>query len=316
MTKNRDIILARLRKARGQYLTSSILSSELGISRAAVWKQVCALRQAGYQISAQPNRGYRLEEEPDLLDEGQLANRGIIYYQAVDSTNLTARHHAESGAPHNSIITAEEQLQGRGRLGRSWYSPKRGGLWFSMILRPRMLTPQQVAPVTLVTAAVLADYFNKHHHLPLKVKWPNDLLIRNKKTGGILTELKGELERIDYLIIGIGLNISQQSGSFPQELDTTATSIFIESGRRLDRTALLLALRDKLAKAYEVFFSEGFDPFLSLWKKYNTTLGNLVTVSWQGGKQKGKAIDITKKGALILQNDKGENETINYGELI
>ncbi len=316
MSKNKDLILSRLRDKEGQYLSGALLCSEIGISRAAIWKHVRSLRQNGYQISALPNRGYRLDREPDLLNIEKFKQRSIYYYQAVDSTNLTARLLAEEGAPNYSIVVAEEQKNGRGRLGRSWFSPKANGLWFSILLRPRMLIPTQAAPVTLVAAAVLANQINNQYGLPMKVKWPNDLLIRGKKAGGILTELKGELDQIEYLIIGIGLNINQQEQDFPKGLRKVATSLHIESGKLFNRTDLLLSFRDNLVKAFNLFLNEGFVPFYMPWKKYNITLGQRVTLSWQGGLLQGKALHLTKEGALQIQDNRGEIHTINYGELI
>ncbi len=316
MSKSKDIILTRLRENRGRFLSGNILSSELGISRAAIWKHIRELRLNGYQVSAISSQGYRLEREPDLLNTDKLEGSSIYYYQSVESTNMTARLIAEEGAPNYSIVVAEEQKSGRGRLGRDWFSPRANGLWFSMLLRPQMLTPARAAPVTLVAAAVLANQINDQFNLPMKVKWPNDLLIRGRKAGGILTELKGELDRIDYLIVGIGMNINQQELDFPKGLRKIATSLHIESGDLFNRTDLLLSIRNKLARAFNLFFTEGFVPFYMPWKKHNVTLGQKVTLSWQGGLLQGKALQLTKDGALQIQDNRGTIHTVNYGELI
>ncbi len=316
MSENKELILSRLRDKRGQYLSGALLSDEIGVSRAAVWKQVCALRQNGYQISAMPNKGYRLVREPDLLNIEKFDGKSIHYYETVDSTNLTLRMLAEEGAPNYTIVTAEEQTLGRGRLGRSWFSPRAKGLWFSILLRPRNLTPARVAPITLVAAATLANQINNQYDVAIKLKWPNDLLLKGKKAGGILTELKGELDQVEYLIIGIGLNINQQEEDFPKGLRKVATSLHIESGRFLNRTDLLLMVRDNLARAFNLFLSEGFMPFYMPWKKHNVTLGQRVTLSWKGGLLQGKALHLTKEGALQIQDNRGVIHTVNYGELI
>ncbi len=316
MGKSREAILARLRENQEQYLPGDLLSSGLGISRAAVWKQIRELRKDGYRINAVPNRGYRLEKEPDFLEAKKLEDSSIYYYHSVDSTNRVARRLADDGAPNYSTVVAEEQLEGRGRLGRSWFSPAASGIWLSIILRPQMLIPSQAAPVTLVTAAILANLINNHYNLPLKVKWPNDLLLKDKKVGGILTELKGELDKIEYLIVGIGLNINQQQQDFPKGLRKVATSLHIESGEYFNRTDIIVAIRDNLVRAFNIFFNEGFPPFYMTWKKYNVTLGQKVTLSWKGGLLQGKAILLTREGALQIQDNRGEIYTVNYGELI
>ncbi len=260
--------------------------------------------------------GNKLDDKPDLLDLKKFENKNIYYYETVDSTNLIARRLAGEGAPNFSTVVAEEQQEGRGRLGRSWFSPRGTGLWFSIILRPDISSQADAAPVTLVTAAVLADYLRDHLDLPVLVKWPNDLLVGKKKTGGILTEIKGELNRVSYLVVGVGLNINQQENDFPAELCPRATSLSIEKGKLFNRTELFLSIKNELEKAYRLFFAEGFSPFYQLWKKYNSTLGQNITVSRPGGILRGKALDLTEDGALLLQDERGDIRIINYGEII
>ncbi|MFU8795638.1 MAG: biotin--[acetyl-CoA-carboxylase] ligase [Dethiobacteria bacterium] len=243
------------------------------------------------------------------------AGKNIYYYPTVDSTNQAMHRLAKEGVPTYSIALAEEQLEGRGRLGRSWFSPPGSGLWFSMLIRPMMLTPAGASPLTLVTAAVMAAHLNDHYNLPVKVKWPNDLLIDGKKAGGILTELKGDPDRVEYLIVGIGLNVNQQLNDFPAELDRQSTSLYIASGLKINRLDLFLSLRDELLNAYPLFLKEGFTPFRDLWKENNTTLGQEVTLNWDGGKLEGKALDLTETGALLISDKDGQIHIINYGEI-
>jgi len=312
MKKN---ILEFLQNKQDGYISGSYISRELGISRAAVWKQIRELRRKGYQISARSNCGYRLEEEPDKLDSDLLEKHGIKYIPSVDSTNLVARHLAEEGHPSYTTIIAEEQLRGRGRRGRDWYSPSYSGLWFSVILRPEMINPAAAAPVTLVTAASLASSLNKNQDLPVKIKWPNDLLIKSKKFGGILSEIKGEPDRIEYLVLGIGLNINQQEENFPADIKTRATSLLLESGKVFDRTSLFLTLWKDLCRAYEVFLEEGFAPFRDQLLTYNSFLGQEVKVTWAGGSLEGVACDLDRDGSLLIMDNKGELQKIYYGEI-
>ncbi len=315
VSKTRELILQELINSPDQYVSGAIISSRLGISRAAVSKQIKELRTRGYQIDALPNRGYLLKANPLPLDEKALARHGIIYKAAVDSTNHEARLLAEKGAPAFSTIVADQQLKGRGRLGRNWHSPPGSGLWFTMLLRPHDLNPAAVAPITLVTAAVVANLLHSLLNIPVQVKWPNDLLIRGKKTGGILTELKGEPDAIDYLVIGMGINVNQGADSFPQDLAGMATSLSLESGKQYNRTLLLIEIREVLLAAYQKFFREGFAPFRGLWLEHNTTLGKIVKVSWPGGEICGTACGLSKNGALLVKDSSGFTHTVNYGEI-
>jgi len=308
-------ILEYLQNNRNRYISGSSISKELGISRAAVWKQVCSLRRAGYRINARQNCGYRLEEEPDRLNKSHLEERGIKFFQEVDSTNLIARRLAEEGCPSYTTVIAEEQLKGRGRLGRSWFSPAHSGLWFSIVLRPEKISPAAAAPVTLVTAATLANSLHSGHGLPVKIKWPNDLLIKGNKFGGILSEIKGEPDRIEYLVIGVGLNVNQHAAEFPAELKQRSTSLLAASNQVYDRTALFLLLWEDLCRAYALFMKEGFAPFRDRLLAYHSFLGQEVKVTWAGGSLEGLASDLDNDGSLLLMDKKGAMHRIYYGEL-
>ncbi len=255
-------------------------------------------------------------DNSDRLNGDLIKKNNIYYFPAVDSTNLTARRLAEEGAPSFATIIAEEQSKGRGRLGRNWFSPPCGGLWFSLILRPSRLKPDQAPPVTLATAAVLAEHFSKIYALPVKVKWPNDLLINSKKFGGILTELKSYGSHLEYLIVGIGLNINQQKSDFPPEIGRQATSPAIENGRKFNRTTMFLSLREELVNAYRLFFERGYRPFHHLWLKHNFTLGQTLTVKRGNDSISGLAVDLTPEGALVIKDGRGQTHTINCGEIM
>jgi BirA family transcriptional regulator, biotin operon repressor / biotin---[acetyl-CoA-carboxylase] ligase len=316
LNKNRNAVLNLLQSNLNRYLSGTTIGVTLGISRSAVWKQINNLKKDGYRISARPHVGYRLDSKPDRLDETKLAGKKIIYRKVVDSTNLAVRQLAANSAPAWTTLVAEEQLAGRGRLGRSWFSPLGSGLWFSIILRPQSMSPAAANPLTLVTAAVIADYLKTAFNLEIQIKWPNDLLLNHKKMGGILTEIRGELDLIDYLVIGIGLNVNQKSADFPSELANQATSLMIESGTSFNRTELLLGAHQRLIRAYRNFETEGFGAFRHTWEKYNVTLGQTVTVSWAGGSITGVARELTPEGCLLVEKENGEIYTIGYGELV
>jgi BirA family biotin operon repressor/biotin-[acetyl-CoA-carboxylase] ligase len=316
MNITRDSILDAMLRQKGEYVSGAGLGSLFGISRAAVWKHISLLRRDGYEITARPRYGYRLDSLPARLDYKRFDRKMIRYYNTVDSTNLTIHHLAAEGAPAFTTAIAEEQRQGRGRRGRNWFSPPESGLWFSFLLRPQSLRPEDASAITLVTAAVLADSLNNRFKLPVKVKWPNDLLLDGKKICGILAELRGDLQQIEYLVIGIGLNVNQNLADFPLELQQLATSLSIESGSNINRTELFLELRSDLDSAYRLFLEDGFTPFHKLWKRYNTTLGQAVTINSAGGAIIGQALDLTSQGALQVLDKSGAIHIVNYGEII
>ncbi len=309
-------VLTILYENRDRYISGEKLSKNLGVSRTAIWKQVKELRENGYRISSRPNRGYRMDGEPDQLDQDILKQYNIHYLSSVNSTNREMRRMAENGAPQFHTLVAEEQTEGRGRLGRKWISPPGKGLWFSILLLPHNLSPAEATPVTLVTAVALARCLVKSFALPVQVKWPNDLLINGKKTAGILTELKGEPEHIEYLITGIGINVNQDRDSFPAEISNQATSLAIEYSKDINRTLLLVELQNSLVEAYRQFLSEGFKPFRSEWKKISSTLGSQVTVSRSEGLIRGKAIDLDDDGTLLIKDSNNILHSVRYGEIL
>ncbi|MFO7951964.1 MAG: biotin--[acetyl-CoA-carboxylase] ligase [Bacillota bacterium] len=315
MNRNCTYILEVLLQNNNRFLSGAYLSSQLGISRAAVWKHIRTLRQNGYEITAKPNCGYILKGQPDLLQKDLFTDQNIFYYETIDSTNLKCRFLAEDNAAEYSTVIAEKQLQGRGRLGRNWFSPSYSGLWFSMLLRPQKISPEDISAVTLVTSATIAEILNHLYNLPVKVKWPNDLMIGDKKTGGILTEIKAEPDWIEYLVVGVGININQRKTDFPKELAHQATSLAIEGNRDLDRTNLFLELRQELIKAYQTFLNNGFASFRELWRKHNLTLGKKVTVTRHRESFRGYARDLDEKGALLIQDNQNKLHSINYGEI-
>lgn len=242
--------------------------------------------------------------------------KNIYSYRSLDSTNLTARRLAEEGAPSYSIVIADEQKAGRGRQGRSWFSPPGLGLWFSIILRSEDLSPYEIAPITLVTAAVLASYFRKAHKIDTMVKWPNDLLVKGAKIGGILTESRMIKEGSGYLVVvGIGLNINQGQDDFPPQLKDLSTSLFRITGKIYNRKDLFLSIRKELFKAYRLFFVEGFTPFQELWEKQSSTLGRTVKITWPGGTLKGEALGLKHDGALLIKDSENIIHQLHHGEI-
>ena len=316
MKRATNRILDALRGSRDSYLSGDYLGRITGTSRAAVWKQIRSLREKGYSIEGVPRLGYRLLSEPDLLDHDAVKNEGFYSYSTLDSTNREARRQAGNINSFFSVFVSEEQTRGRGRLERSWASYPGRGLWFSLLLKPGRLNPATAAPVTLTAASVIASHFNRELHIPVKIKWPNDLLLKGKKMGGILTEMISDPDGVKELIIGIGLNINHEENDFPEEIRPGATSAFTFRGERLDRTKLLLSLCKELEPALCIFCHEGFEPFYQTWIEFNCTLGQKVTVNRGGEVIHGLAVSLDHEGNLVLEESSGKLRHINYGEIL
>ena len=233
---SRESVLSLLRESGREYLSGEAMSRRLGISRAAVWKAIEALRQEGYEISSAPNRGYRLEAAPDRLREGELAGplagclvgRRLLCLDTVDSTNTECKRQAMAGAEEGLVVIADEQTGGRGRLGRSFQSPKGCGLYLSALLRPR-LEPAQVTDFTAWVAVAVCDGIEAACGVRPQIKWTNDIILGGKKLVGILTELglESESNALEYLVPGIGINANHRPEDFTPEIKSDRSHVVL-----------------------------------------------------------------------------------------
>lgn len=248
MSKRKQTVIEILRNSAG-FVSGEAISATLGISRNAVHKHVKSLRRRGYDIVGVSRRGYRLEQEPSRLSMRHIANlsggsvfsRSFRYYDEIESTNVEAKSLANSGAPEGTVVIAEAQSAGRGRLGRRWTSPAGKGLLFSAVLRPDM--PMSDAHMlTLVAATATAEAIESQVSTSVKIKWPNDLFICDLKIGGILMEVAGEQDEVEWVILGIGLNVNTEYAELPVPLRRIATSLKVATGETVDRSDLLAAL--------------------------------------------------------------------------
>ncbi|AKX95525.1 biotin--[acetyl-CoA-carboxylase] ligase [Neomoorella thermoacetica] len=315
-------VLEFLRRHRGEYISGEDLSRDLAISRTAVWKHIQSLRQEGYRIDAQTRRGYCLLATPDCFYPEEVTagletawlGRTLYYYDEVGSTNQVAKELADDGAPEGTVIVAECQTGGRGRRGRSWISPARKGIWFSVILRPRV-APAQAPQLTLLAAVAVVAAVRERTGLPLGIKWPNDLLAGGRKVCGILTEIKAEIDAVEYIVLGIGLNANLEAGDFSPEVSPQATSLYLELGRPVERLPLFQRILSCLEKWYERWQDEGFAPVREAWKEASITLGQEVRVnSWREVFQ-GVALDIDDEGSLLVRDAGGRIRRFNSGEV-
>jgi len=318
----KEEVLKILKKGRPGFVSGEEICQKLNVTRAAVWKHIQSLREDGYLIEARPRAGYILRSVPDRLYPWEIADgldtavlgREIYYYPSLTSTNDVAKDLARSGSGEGTLIVAEEQTGGKGRLGRFWHSPPRLGLLFSLILRPAV-EPRVVAQVTMVAAVALACAIKETSGLTCGIKWPNDLLAGGRKLGGILTELSAEVDRVSFLVLGAGINVNQSEGDFPPSISATATSLKIETGRRVDRVELLKASLREMERWYNTWLTGGFAPVLARWKELCVSLNRPVAVHSPLGVTQGWAEDVDEDGALVLRTAGGEIKKFVSGEV-
>lgn len=313
----RTKILELLRNRLGEYVSGESISQNLAVSRTAVWKHIQVLRQDGYVIESHPKLGYCLKTIPDLLLPDELiANlqtrtigKNIQYFTQVDSTNNMAKKIALEGCPHGTIVIAEEQTLGKGRISRGWYSPRRQGIWFSLVLRPPV-NPQHAPKFTLLAAVAICRAIHNATGIKCGIKWPNDILYAGKKVVGILTEMSAEFDLINYVVIGMGIDVNISTEEFPPELKDIATSLKIIAAKKIDRIKLLTEIINQLELFYDMSLKQGFTKILDLWRQMSCTLGQEVDVIGVEEKFKGKAIDIDDEGALLVQTGAGLQRVI------
>lgn len=304
-----------------EYVSGEKLSNLLQCSRTAIWKHINRLKERGYEFEAVPRRGYRLTFSPDRIDPQRLQKlletkqfgRRFHLYPSVYTTMQTAREHRAEG--EGTVVLAEVQTRGKGRLGRDWHSPAGKGLWFSMVLSP-LIPLQQMPQLTLLTSVSLCRAIRRVCGVDVKIKWPNDLLLDGKKVCGILMESTGEDERLQFCIAGVGINVNMDLHDFPTQLQPLATSLKLFTGERVDRTELLATFLNEWEQQYELYLEHGFAPIRTLWEALTDMLGTdvrLVTPS--GDVLSGKAIRLEDSGALLIEQADGTRKKVYSAEI-
>ncbi|MCL0065695.1 biotin--[acetyl-CoA-carboxylase] ligase [Dehalococcoidia bacterium] len=314
----KETILHTLRQ--GGPVSGEELGQAMGISRTAVWKHITALRNDGYRIESSPGKGYWLVIAPDsLLPEEiksglntSLLGRQIAYHRELTSTQDAARALAAQGANEGTIVIAETQAAGRGRIGRAWASPP-GGIYLSIILRPA-IEPSEALRFPLIAGVAAAQAIERLTGLKPQLKWPNDIIVGGRKAGGILTEMSAEMDRINHIIIGIGINVNTES--FPDEIRGIATSLKTECGKEVSRVQLVQNILAQLESLYQVFQVSGFETIRERWKARSCTIGSRVSVRGEREQVEGEAIDIDEDGALILRKANGALERVLAGDVL
>jgi BirA family biotin operon repressor/biotin-[acetyl-CoA-carboxylase] ligase len=316
----KDKILKLLRSSKTGFLSGEALASKLGISRTMVWKHIKALEREGFGIDAVPSLGYRITSVPDILRRSdieqklktKIIGKDIHLLSEVASTNTLAMEMASKGAPEGTVVIAETQTGGKGRLGRKWISP-RGNLYLSVILRPDI--PTHKAPlITLMGAVALASVIRTQCKVQATIKWPNDILISGKKVAGLLTEMSAEPDRIKHIALGIGVDVNMALDELPSDIRALTTTLACEAGEKIDRTSLLRQLFIDLDHWYQIFLKSHASVLME-WEKLNMTVGNRVAVGGLGETLEGLAQGIDSEGRLIIRLDDGAIRTVAAGDV-
>ena len=293
---------------KGSYVSGEEISKEIGISRAAIWKHIKKLRELGYEIESKTNEGYKLIKSPEkqiefelerLLDT-KIIGKKILFFEEVDSTNNKAKQIALE-EKEGTVVISEMQTSGRGRRGREWYSPK-GGIYVTFILKPNV-SPEKASQLTLVSSLALVETLNAiNNNLNAKIKWPNDVLVSGKKISGILTELSSDMEKINYIVVGVGINLNTEKEILPEN----GTSLKIEMKEEVSIKLFLKSFLEHYDLIYQEYLNSGIDQIIERWKNNSDTLGKKVKIIGINETFEGLAKDIDENGALILETKEKE----------
>ncbi|MEJ6952499.1 biotin--[acetyl-CoA-carboxylase] ligase [Natronospora cellulosivora (SeqCode)] len=333
-------LLKLLKENKNDFISGEEMSSYLEVSRTTIWKHIKKLREQGFMIESITNKGYSLQGEPDSiipeeiildLNTGEIG-REILTFDKLDSTNNSAKELAREGNYQSgTVVLAEEQLKGKGRLGRSWYSPPGTGLFFSIILKPKNLAPLKAPFLTIVACLAVVEairdtYKNigdisqeKENQLNevclegLEIKWPNDILLNKKKISGILSEMSADMDIINYAVVGIGVNVNQEN--FPEEIKTIASSLKIEKQKKVDRKELFKLILEYFEQYYSLLVNEQEKILLEKWKEYLNILNENVLIINNEEKIRGRVINISERGELILEAENGKTHSFWAGDV-
>ena len=319
-----ELLRRILEESEGKFVSGQEIGGRLGTSRTAVWKQVQGLRRRGFCIEGARGAGYRLLGRPDLIEEPELFAclsrrdfwKAFFFFPVTDSTNTRALELAEKGAGHGTVVCADAQTVGRGRLGRTWESPPGVNLYLSLLLRPPL--DARVAPqLTLVTAVSLAKAVEDVSGLRPMLKWPNDLYIDDRKAAGILAEMSTDQDRLRHVVIGLGLNVNAETSHFPGGLGETATSLKIASGKAFRRVEVLARFLDSFAECYGTFLSRGFKALLPSFRRRDLLAGNRVLLRCSEEEIRGIVTGVDESGLLLFRREGGSRaERVPSGEIL
>lgn len=313
--------ILRLLKENDTYISGQQLCEQFQVSRTAIWKVIDQLKKEGYQIEAVRNKGYRLIESPDVMSKAEIdslvdtkwAGKNVIYYDETDSTNNRAKEAGNNKEPHGTLFVADMQMAGKGRRGRVWKSPSGSSIYMTILLYPD-IPPVKAPQLTLIMAIAVAEGIREVTGLETKIKWPNDIVVNGKKICGILTEMSTEIDYINHVVIGIGINVNMES--FPEDIAKTATSLRIEAGKEFRRFELIAAIMEHFEKAYEAVCEAGsLEPIMEDYNCLLVNCGRQVRVLEPEHEYDALALGIDKTGELQVECEDGSRKSVFAGEV-
>lgn len=298
----KEQILHELNKK--EFVSGEKLAKNLNVSRTAIWKQIKSLKQLGYEIETLKNKGYRLISSPDKPIQSEIKQNlktkiigtRIEYKKSVFSTNLIAKDYATKKISEGTVVVAEKQTKGRGRKQRHWYSPE-GGLWFSVVLYPN-LPPGDGILVTMAASVSVADAIQKSTGLIAEIKWPNDVLINGKKVCGILTEFDAEMDRINYVVVGVGINVNND---ISKDISKIAVSLKQLTSSKVSRVNLLKSILTKFDEMYNYILSGNFKYVRDSWSTFANIIGKKIKVTGERNDIEGYVTDVDEHGCIIVE---------------
>ncbi len=315
----KDRVLAVLEENKGKSISGSEIARNVGMTRSAVWKAVKQLREDGYSICAVTNKGYCLSEENDFLSEQTIVpglrtksiGRKIDVFKTIDSTNSFAKSLAQLGAEHGTTVISEVQTQGRGRMGRSFYSPLGMGIYMSIIIRPKLSVEHSLL-ITSCAAVAVAEAVEKVAGIECSIKWVNDIYSGDKKLCGILTEASVNVEQggLEYAVVGIGLNV--QNVSFPKNVSDIATSIKLETDETVSRSVLTAEILNCLEERLDNIMNSGF---ITEYRKRSNVIGKRIEITQGENVSRAECTDIDEYGRLLVKCDNGDEKALSSGTI-
>jgi len=315
-----DKILDQLNQAK-DYISGESLSLVLNVSRAAIWKHIKNLKSKGYIIDGVSNKGYKLISSPDLLNKSELLSllktsvigRNILHFDDIDSTNIKAKELAQKNTENGSIIIAEKQTLGNGRFNRKWVSPS-GGLWFSLILRPT-IPPTEAPKITQIAAASIYKTLSDLNIMST-IKWPNDILLNDKKLCGTLAEMKCDMDSVHYLVLGIGMNINIDESDFDEDIRSIATSLKIEFNKEFERREILSKFLNHFEILYNKFLNNlDLSETISICRSHSNIFGKQAKLITYSTEEIVTCISLSDAGDLIVRDSSGNEKAVLTGEI-
>ena len=310
-------IIQMLIDSDSEYVSGQNISDKLGITRAAVWKRISKLIELGFEIESVTKKGYKLLSYPDILNKelieigmkSDFIGHSVEVLESVDSTNDYAKKKAKE-LVDGSVIISLEQVKGKGRRGRSFHSGKGDGIYLSIILKPGF-EPTKAPFITSIAGAALVNTFNKFN-IQTKIKWPNDVLINGKKVAGILTEMSADMEFIEYIVLGVGINVSGLE--FPNELKNIATSLKLE-GYDVKKLNIIWQFVYEFELLYNLYLNENTSEVVNILRNNSSVIGKQINVHYMNEIESAIAVDINNQGALIIKTQEGEVKELSSGEI-